>query len=163
RCAHMFRSLRMLRSLRGHLVPLALVATSLAACDRNDSQGSPASPSASAPASASAAVVPAKPKIDRAEFNRRALQADVPLFWAADSSGDGVPQKDELRTLLFYPTSDSLDVDKTLATVMAYEPVSPPGLPKEEAQRRQLVRENLDQGALSLIYTDLRAATPVEK
>lgn len=143
-------------------IVVALAAASLAACDRNEtSQRTP--PAASASASASAAVAPAKSKIDRAEFNRRALQLNLPLFWAADPDGNGVPEKEEVRTLLFYPTSDSLDVDKGLATVMAYEPKAPEGLPKDEAQRRQLVRDDLDQGALSLIYTDLRAASPTDK
>jgi hypothetical protein len=144
------------------LVPLALVAASLAACDRHDASPPP-SASASVATSASAASAPA-PKITRADFNRFALRMNAPLFWAADADNDGVPDRDELRTLLFYPTSDSLEVDRALASVLSYDPAAmPAGLAPDEVARRKLVRDDLDQGALSLLYTDLRSSSPVEK
>jgi len=88
----------------------------------------------------------------------------VPLFWTVDNNGNGVPDDDDLRTLLFYPTSDALNVDKAKAAVLAFDPgATPPGLPADEVARRKLVAADLDQGALSLIETDLKGATADEK
>jgi hypothetical protein len=109
-------------------------------------------------------VVAPPPKLSRAEFNRRAVRLNLPLFWAVDTNGDGVPDRAEVKTLLFFPTSDSVDVDRGIATIVAFDPAAadasgPPG----DRARRQLVADDLDQGAPSLIYTDLRGASPADR
>jgi hypothetical protein len=48
---------------------------------------------------------PAAPKLSRQAFNQGAVRLNLPLFWAADSDGDGEPDPNEIHTLSFYPTS----------------------------------------------------------
>jgi hypothetical protein len=145
--------------VRSSLLAAALV-LSLVACDRRESSGAPA---ASELPSGPAAPAPA-PTISRAEFNRYALRLDQPLFWTNDANGDGVPNPGEVKTLLFYPTSASPDVAHGIGVIQAYDPLLlPPGLSAEEIARRKLVLEDLDQGALSLLYTDLRSGSATDK
>jgi hypothetical protein len=117
------------------------------------------------PTPVATAMPPAPPpKVSRADFNRFALRLNAPVFWAADTNGDGVPTRDEVKTLLFYPASASVDVDRAIAAILAFDPSAlPAGLPADEVARRKLVADDLDQGAPSLIYTDLRASTPADK
>src|SRR5262249_18838533 len=91
---------------------------------------------------------------------------NLPLFWAVDTDADGIPERKELRVLQFYPQTDSIaaDIDKARDAVMAFDPGAVRGSPPpDEVTRRKLVAADLDQGALSLIYTDLRGASDVEK
>jgi hypothetical protein len=89
---------------------------------------------------------------------------NLPVFWAADANGDGTPQRDELRALLFYPSSGSTDVERARDAVLAFDPDAlPAGLSPEETARRRLVASDLDQGAPSLLATDLRGASPSDR
>ncbi|HEY5240271.1 MAG TPA: hypothetical protein VIJ22_02355, partial [Polyangiaceae bacterium] len=91
------------------------------------------------------------PRLSRADFNRFALRMNAPVFWAADTNGDGVPSRDEVKALLFYPSSAAVDVDRTIASILAFDPGAlPAGLPADEVTRRRLVADDLDQGAPSL-------------
>ena len=100
----------------------------------------------------------------RADWNRVAERLDVPLFWAGDTNKNGLPEPDELRALLFYPTSDALDVGRARTSILRYDAhAEVGGLAADEAKRRDLVVADLDQGAPSLIYTDLRGASATDK
>jgi hypothetical protein len=123
----------------------------------------PAPPPTPAPVVTAAPVAPA-PKMTRADFNRLALRMNAPVFWVADPDGNGVPERDEVKTLLFYPSSATVDVDRAMAAVLAFDPAAmPAGLSASEVARRRLVADDLDQGAASLLYTDLRGSSPADK
>src|ERR1700722_12882783 len=99
-------------SRRTAVLPLALLVALSTACDHDAAQPPPASPPSPALAPSSVASPPgtvAPAKISRADFNRYAVRLNLPLFWAADPDGDGIPDRDEVKTLLFFPTSDSVD------------------------------------------------------
>ena len=143
------------------LLPMVAVLLLSAACDRGETQPPPAA-SAAAPSASGAAAAPAK--VSRADFNRFAIRTNVPLFWASDPDGNGVPERDEVRTLLFFPTSDSVDFAKARDGLLAFDPAAlPPGLAQDEVMRRKLVADDLDQGAPSVLYTDLRASSALDK
>jgi hypothetical protein len=110
-------------------------------------------------------TVPGPPRasLTRTDFNRAAVRLDQPLFWRADTNGNGHADRDEIATLLFYPTSDAPDVQKGTEAILGYFPTTPQGPTPEEARRRQLVGEDLDQGAPTLIETDLRTASATDK
>jgi hypothetical protein len=110
-------------------------------------------------------TVPGPPRASatREEFNRAAVRLNLPLFWRADANSNGRPDDDEIATLLFYPTSDSPDLPKSRQAILGYFPTTPQGPTPDEAKRRALVSEDLDQGAPTLIETDLRTASPVDK
>jgi hypothetical protein len=104
------------------------------------------------------------PRLSRADFNRYAVRLNAPVFWAVDANGNGVPDRDEVKTLLFYPSSATVDLDRAMASVLAFDPgAMPAGLSVSETARRQLVADDLDQGQASLIYTDLRSSSHVDK
>ncbi|MGD0524008.1 MAG: hypothetical protein ABSE49_02625 [Polyangiaceae bacterium] len=148
------------------LTTLAAFTAFTAAC--GESVPPPAPPPPPPPTSApvvTAAPAPLAPKMSRADFNRFALRLNAPLFWAADANGDGVPNRDEVKTLLFYPSSGSVDVDRTIAAILAFDASAPmpSNLSADEVARRKLVNDDLDQGAPSLLYTDLRGASAADK
>lgn len=100
----------------------------------------------------------------RADFNRIAVRLNLPVFWASDANKNGVPDAEELRTLLFYPSSTGFDVARAKDAILKYDPAaSPAGLAADEVSRRKLVVNDLDQGAPSLLYTDLRGASATDK
>jgi hypothetical protein len=115
--------------------------------------------------SASASSVAAEaPKLSRADFNRFAVRLNLPVFWASDANGNGVPDTSELRPLLFFPSSESLDVEHPKQQILAFQPdAAPAGLAADEVTRRKLVGEDLDQGAPTLIDTDFRSSSEIDK
>ncbi|HEX8796657.1 MAG TPA: hypothetical protein VF765_37155 [Polyangiaceae bacterium] len=106
---------------------------------------------------------PSRASLTRADFNRAAVRLDLPLFWRADANGNGHADPEEIATLLFYPTSDAPDLQKGRETILGYFPTTPQGATLDDARRRALVAEDLDQGAPTLIETDLRNASPTDK
>jgi hypothetical protein len=150
--------------VRSLLAPIAVTLVAVG-CEEAPPPAPVAPVVAAAPPPPAPVAPPAKPtRLLRSEFNRDAIRLNVPLFWAGDTDGDGRPQPNELRTLLFFPSSSHLDVDAALAKVMAFDSTSPPaGLAWDELSRRKLVTEDLDQGAATLVYTDLRTASQNDK
>ncbi|MGH7293850.1 MAG: hypothetical protein ACRELB_02900, partial [Polyangiaceae bacterium] len=145
--------------MRRLLQPVLLLVVASAACDHRESPP----PGASATPAPAASTSPAR-ALSRADFNRYALRLDSPLFWAADPDGNGAPEPAEIETLLFYPTSDSVDVARGIAAIQAYDPtVMPSGLSAAETARRRAVADDLDQGGLSVIHTDLRSSSTADK
>lgn len=109
----------------------------------------------------------------RAHFNRAAVRLNLPLYWMADTDGDGVPDPDEIAELLFYPDSgrffDQGQPTPALAPALARieawmdAPVFPADLSPEEQRRRARVVEELDQGQPILVRSDLRGLSEGEK
>jgi hypothetical protein len=119
------------------------------------------------PAPAPTVTAAPHPKLSRADFNRYAVRLNLPVFWLSDPDGDGVPDRPEVKTLLFYPTSDTVDVDAAIATILAFDPAAADpraaSASPDELHRRALVADDLDQGAPSVIYTDLTGSSPTDK
>lgn len=101
--------------------------------------------------------------IDRARFNQIALRLDQPVFWAADTDGDGEPDPDEVRGLLFYGplgsearpswTRGGAFTPEGLAVLARIEAEANAPLPSDP--RRALVVTELDRAAPTLVETDL--------
>ena len=95
--------------------------------------------------------------VGRLEFNRLAVRENLPWFWVADRDGDGVPEREEVVSLLFYPEAGSWERDSLRIVQAAAHSVPPPDLPEAERRRRELVIEDLDHGIPTLVYNDLRS------
>lgn len=161
----------LLRSVLCAAVALAL------GCKKKEEPKEPASQPVVQPAPQPAAVPksvgqtppPAKRNYTPEELNRLALRHNVPLFWRADKNGNGRPDPDEVSTLLFYPTREQWVVNGqfTAAFHSALESLAAADAPltgtPEEIERKTLVRSDLDQGATTIIYNDLRKRSPSEK
>ncbi|MBI4669419.1 MAG: hypothetical protein HY747_09610 [Elusimicrobia bacterium] len=98
------------------------------------------------------------PPLPRMEFNRLAIQANTPTFWADDAKNPGVLDSDELAGL-----GVNAGVDKY---------VSAGGFTAEfekiyrqfaEAYRKEIMRQELDQGLATLVATDLTALPAKDK
>lgn len=100
--------------------------------------------------------------IDRARFNQLALRLELPLFWGADTNGNGAPDPDEVRTLLFYPTSTAW-VDAGAFTPAFEEARRAIELeaakPAPIDARRALVYAELEHTAPTLVDSDFRSLT----
>lgn len=107
-------------------------------------------------------------RLDRAAFNRAAVRLDLPLFWSADGNGDGAVSPDEVVPLLFYPgegrwveegrfTDDFVRAYRAIVAEAEGRDGSEEGLDPAEAERRRLVRADLDYGVPTLVLSDLGA------
>ena len=104
--------------------------------------------------------------VSRAEFNQRAAEHLLPLFWREDTNGDHQLQPQELAVLWGHPDDEaSTWIDSagafTPRFLQAYASLkSPAAVPA--ARRQQLVLEELGQVAPTLIpvsYTHLTLPT----
>lgn len=99
--------------------------------------------------------------LSRTDFNRLAVQANLPLYWIADE--DGVVAPTEVTTLLFYPTAEAW-VDNgafTPAFERAYKALQATPAPRDA--RQTLVAQDLDAGRATLVLSDLRGLGADEK
>src|SRR5579859_7878365 len=151
-----------------------LLVSTLSALVACQSSAPPRAPVASAPPDRSASPPgPATVTIARDDFNRAALHLDLPLYWVADANGNDAPDPDEVKGLLFYPTRGRWVADggftpefaRAMAAIARVAPSNgpPAGMPPEEALRRQLVGDDLDQGAPTLVASDFRASSAAER
>jgi hypothetical protein len=140
----------------------------LASCDPPTAKPSPTpSPSASAP------KVVAYDALDRATFNRVAVQMDLPVFWIEDKNANKAIDPEEVASLLFYPTQGNwVDGDRFTARfeevykqiqAWAKSPTFPKDLPDAEKKRRMLVIEELDQGQPTLVFSNFTKSPPQDK
>ena len=147
----------------------------VAACGNKSAQPEPKL--ASAPESTGAAG-PKLDKLTRAEFNRFAPELALPLFWSEDKNQDGVLDASELAvywgldrsaSLADYVAKDAKDAKGaasfTPKMYEAYERVvkQKEAGGKEDDARRAAVKKELAQGRVTLVATDVSAASPHEK
>jgi hypothetical protein len=110
-------------------------------------------------------------QIKRADFNRRAAELYLPLFWRNDDNGDGVLDPGELTTILGVDGPGLADYvaggQFTEQFVDAYRQMSArpnlSGLAPAEQKRQQAVLDELAQGRPTLVDTDLRSGSAEDK
>jgi hypothetical protein len=123
---------------------LPLTALALAACG-----GKPPPPTA-------------RDQLTRGEFNQLAERQNLPLFWVEDANGNRAVDADEVATLLFQaPFAGTLDDAYRRLVAAKAEPA--PDASQPEGRRRALVRQDLAQGRVTLLRSDLTALPPAEK
>lgn len=156
-------------SARDHAPVILLLAAFLVAtvsgCSRERA------PDSSQKLAASQKTVTQYRAIGRVDFNRRAAELFLPLFWRDDANADGSLEANELAILTGYPKGDrNVWVDAsggfTPAFETAYQQMVQPDpalTDAAEQKRHQLVIEELAQGRPTLVETDLTQATPAEK
>lgn len=123
-----------------------------------------------AQAQAPAASVGSYATLPRIDFNRRAAEHFLPLFWRSDANGNGNLEPEELVVLAGFPNSARstwLEGGKlTKAFEAAYRSMQQPhAQPAEAAERgrQRLVLEELAQGRPTLVETDLAQASAADK
>jgi hypothetical protein len=98
-------------------------------------------------------------RLDRLDFNRLAVRADLPLYWTSDANGNGAVDPDEVASLLFYPMRGTWVVDGEFSDYFsaAYEELDRIAEAEEpEDERLRLVHADLDHGIPTLVRNDLR-------
>ncbi len=126
-------------------------------------------------ASAAAADPPAPTRFDRIErlaFNRRAVEINQPLFWRADSNGNGALDPAELvvtwthaplaRTELVNGKNEFTPKFRAIyERMLRLDDAGKLGPP--ERKRREAVRVELSQGRPTLVESDFSGSTDAEK
>jgi hypothetical protein len=114
---------------------------------------------------------PSYDQIARLDFNRRAAELALPLFWRTDADKDGALDPDELATLWGWdgPAYETLVANGSFTPAFAtlygtmLKPASMSGLDDVEKRRRTLVLEELAQGRPTLVETDLTGASAEDR
>lgn len=109
--------------------------------------------------------------IPREDFNRRAAELFMPLFWREDANANGVLEPEELAVLSGFPQGErGLWLDATGFTPVfeaAYQQMlKPDPLPvdaPEKNGRHAVVLAELAQGRQTLVETDIAQASAAEK
>jgi len=115
------------------------------------------------------APVAAYNTLGRIDFNKRAAEELLPLFWSEDTNNDGTLQPGELAVLWGLPDEDaSLWVTNGAFTpkfIDAYARLGKPATAGTgaEGERLRLVRDELAQGVVTLVHTDLSKDSPAEQ
>src|SRR5256885_926298 len=114
-------------------------------------------------------VVVAKPKldkIDRLEFNRRAAEHFLPIFWRTDANKNGALDPDELAFLWGFgdATRDQWVGASgfTDAFGKVYASLEAPAAANDD-KRLAAIKEELSQGRSTLLESDFSAATAEDK
>ena len=120
-----------------------------------------------APGAKPQSAAPRLDAISRSDFNQRAAERNLPLFWREDPNGDGQLQPAELAVLWGLPDDDvGLWIDKSGAftprLLDAYAAMKTPAA-TPASRRQQLVLEELAQGAPTLVRTDLAGDSEAER
>lgn len=111
--------------------------------------------------------------VERLQFNQRAAELFLPLFWREDSNNDGIIQPDELSVLTGYgkPHENELrhwvdghhhftkNFELAYNQIAHIKPVNPRA---KDAKRIALVREELAQNRPTLVETNLSGASAGE-
>ncbi len=109
--------------------------------------------------------------LERAEFNRNAVRANLPVYWVDDANHDGVVDPGEVVPLLFYPTPGhwvqdgafTADFDRAWQAIKAAGTLVTATPPTPEDQRRALVAQDLDQGLPTLVASDFANSSREDK
>jgi len=155
--------------MRSALLALPLV---LAACSPRETPPPPPPP---LPPPAPMTPAPPPPRsydaLTRSTFNQLAVRMNLPVYWVADSNGNNTIDPSELRGLLFYPTSPvwvkdgklSPELELAYSGMLASLHAPAVELSPQEAARRALVLEDLDQGRPTLVHNDLSKLAPSDR
>ncbi len=109
-------------------------------------------------------------RLTRARFNELAVRLNLPLYWARDLNRNDAVDPNEVKTLLFYPTSTiwtkngdfTSDFKEAYASlVKADAPLK--GRDEDETHAMNELAEELAQGAPTLIANDLTKLSLAEK
>jgi hypothetical protein len=138
------------------IILATLIGCSLIGCSRDADDGQKKGPFAA---------------LERADFNKRAAELYLPLFWREDADGDGSVDAGEIETLTNLPRSDrSIWIDDsgrfTQAFRDAYKAMTQPPRAHSDAaeqKRRELVIDELAQGRPTLVLTDATQVSDGEK
>lgn len=113
--------------------------------------------------SGSAGVIDPKARnvVSRAEFNRLAVQLDLPVYWIADANNNSTIEPEEFTTLLFYPApAPTLDEAYPKIVSAANNILL---LKSEDGERRAQVRLDLDAGRPTLVLNDFTKSSDQDK
>ena len=99
-------------------------------------------------------------EVRRADFNRLAVDLNLPIYWSADKNGDGGMQPDEVEALLFYPThptyvKDGKFTDEWTRANEAIVAASHAAALTDA--RRKLLRSDLEQGRPTLVASAFKS------
>ncbi len=103
--------------------------------------------------------------VERLDFNRFAVRANLPVYWVADRNGNDAIDPDEVASLLFYPQEGRWTEDGSFTPEFhkALQEITRLSADKEagnvsaaEAARLRLVHADLDHGIPTLVHNDLR-------
>lgn len=128
-------------------------------------------PEAKKPATTPAPGAPGLDKVARVDFNRRAAELFLPLFWIEDQNANGALDVEELAILwgIGAPATpdtwvkDGAFTPKLLEVYAALQKAeAPPRMPEEQARRKAVVEE-LSQGRPTLLLTDTSKWSEAER
>ncbi|WP_437961018.1 hypothetical protein WME76_16225 [Sorangium sp. So ce119] len=156
------------RASRAALAGLAAVAG--AACSAPHPPP-PAEPPPAAPPAAAPQAAPQGPRFDqvpRLDFNRIAVELDLPLFWTADRNSSGAVEPDEVVALWHHAAAPAWvasgaftpEFTAAYAVIVKIKAEGHPraGLDDAEKRRRDAVLAELAAGRPSLLRSDFRGA-----
>ncbi|WP_437693460.1 hypothetical protein [Sorangium sp. So ce176] len=160
------------RASRASLAALAgLAAVAGAACSAPHPPPPAEPPPAAPPAPAAPQAAPQGPRFDkipRLDFNRIAVELDLPLFWTADRNSSGAVEPDEVVALWHHTTAPAWvasgaftpEFTAAYAAIVKIKAEGHPraGLDDAEKRRRDAVLAELAAGRPSLLRSDFRGA-----
>ncbi len=147
-----------------------VVVGALPACKKEEAPPPPVPVAKKVEAVEKAEPAPAPKPLSRAEFNFRAQERFLPLFWRADADQDGALDPEELVVLegpwgarrAEYVNEAGFTPSFTAALASLGRPHDETALPEGERARRELLRTELSQGRPTLVETDLSKDTAGE-
>ncbi|WP_437616640.1 hypothetical protein WMF20_22250 [Sorangium sp. So ce834] len=157
------------------LAALAAIAAE-AACARPHAPPPVEPPKAAEPAPTAAQAAPSAPpfgQIPRLDFNRIAVELDLPLFWIADRNGSGAVEPDEVAALWHHTKAPAWaasgaftpEFTAAYAAMLKIKAEGHPraGLDEAEQRRRDAVLAELAAGRPSLLRSDFRGASAEDR
>ncbi|WP_437603656.1 hypothetical protein WMF28_18925 [Sorangium sp. So ce590] len=154
----------------------ALVALAAGAACVQPHAPPPAEPPQAAPAPTAAQAAPPAPRFDeipRLDFNRIAVELDLPLFWIADRNSSGAVEPDEVSGLWHHTTAPAWvasgaftpEFTSAYAAMTRIKAEGHPraGLDEAEKRRRDAVLAELAAGRPSLLRSDFRGASAEDR
>ncbi|WP_437820756.1 hypothetical protein [Sorangium sp. So ce1078] len=133
-------------------------------------------PRAAPPAPSAAQAAPPAPRFDkipRLDFNRIAVELDLPLFWIADRNSSGAVEPDEISGLWHHTAAPAWVASGAFTPefTSAYAAMSKikadghprAGLDEAEKRRRDAVLAELAAGRPSLLRSDFRGASAEDR
>jgi hypothetical protein len=103
--------------------------------------------------------------LSRADFNRLAVRENLPLYWIADADHDRAVDPGEVAHLLFYPSAPAWTNGAAFTSAFrrAYAQLVSASKASVTDTRLALVAKELDQGAPTLVRSDLTHLSSADK